>query len=73
MNILTELKSRFRVVLEELADDPTELLSMIRPAQDAKFGDYQANCAMALKDRLGKAPREIRRRHRRPAGGRRPL
>ena len=43
MNILTELKARFRVVLAELVDDPTELLGMIRVAQDAKFGDYQAN------------------------------
>ncbi|HRX77476.1 MAG: arginine--tRNA ligase [Planctomycetaceae bacterium] len=59
MNILPELKSRFRVVLSELVDDPTELLGMIRPAQDAKFGDYQANVAMPLGKTLGKPPREI--------------
>ena len=29
------------------------------PAQGAKFGDYQANCAMSLGKRLGKPPREI--------------
>ena len=59
MNILSELKSRFRVVLSELVEDPTELLGMIRPAQDAKFGDYQANIAMPLGKTLGKPPREI--------------
>ncbi|HUG67919.1 MAG TPA: arginine--tRNA ligase, partial [Pirellulaceae bacterium] len=59
MNILSELKSRFCVVLSELVEDPTELLGMIRPAQDAKFGDYQANVAMPLGKALGKPPREI--------------
>jgi arginyl-tRNA synthetase len=32
---------------------------MIRPAQDAKFGDFQANFAMSLSKQLGKPPREI--------------
>lgn len=59
MNILPELKSRFRSVLSELAEDPTDLLTMIRPAQDPKFGDYQANVAMPLGKTLGKPPREI--------------
>ena len=31
----------------------------MRPAQDPKFGDYQANCAMPLKKELGGNPREI--------------
>jgi len=59
MNILTELKARFHSVLANLVDDPTELLAMIRPTQDARFGDYQANCAMPLGKRLGKPPRDI--------------
>ncbi len=59
MNIISELKDRFRASLAPLADDLTELLAMIRPAQDPKFGDYQANCAMPLGKRLGKPPREI--------------
>jgi arginyl-tRNA synthetase len=59
MNILYELKSRFRSVLSGIVKDPTELLSMIRTAQDTKFGDYQANVAMPLGKRLGKPPREI--------------
>ena len=60
MNILPELQARFRVVLAELVDDPSDLLAMIRPAQDAKFGDYQANCAMPLAKRLGKETAEER-------------
>ena len=60
MRILGELRSRFRVVLDGLIDEsPDELLGMIRPAQDARFGDYQANCAMPLGKQLGKPPREI--------------
>ena len=32
---------------------------MVKPAQDSKFGDYQANCAMPLGKQLGRPPREI--------------
>ena len=60
MNILALIQSRFRQALQELVvDDLEPLVSMIVPAQDAKFGDYQANCAMPLGKRLSKPPREI--------------
>jgi len=59
MNILAQIKNRFRTTLADIVDDPTDLLSMIRPAQDPRFGDYQANCAMPLGKRLGKAPRDV--------------
>jgi arginyl-tRNA synthetase len=59
MNILTELKSRFADALSGLTDDAAAALDMIRPAQDPKFGDYQANCAMSLGKQLGKPPREV--------------
>ena len=59
MNALSEIKSRFSVALATQVDDPTQALSMIRPAGDPKFGDYQANCAMPLGKQLGKPPREI--------------
>jgi len=62
MNVLAELKSRFRPALESLVSDPAkvgELLDLIRPAQDAKFGDYQANFAMPLGKVLGKSPRDV--------------
>ena len=59
MNALSEIKSRFSSVLAEMVDEPAALLNMIRPAGDAKFGDYQANCAMPMGKQLGKSPREI--------------
>lgn len=59
MNLLGELRSRFAAVLVDYTPDPTELLDMIRPAQDAKFGDYQANFAMPLGKRLSRPPREL--------------
>jgi len=33
--------------------------AMVRPTTDPRFGDYQANCAMPLAKRLGRAPREL--------------
>jgi len=33
--------------------------ALLAPAQDARFGDYQANGAMALAKRLGKKPRDV--------------
>ncbi len=59
MNPLAELKLRFSKSLANFVNDPAELLSMIRPASDTKFGDYQANCAMVLGNRIGRPPREI--------------
>ncbi|UUO06479.1 arginine--tRNA ligase [Blastopirellula sp. J2-11] len=63
MNILQALRGRFDVVLKtispDLVDETAPLLDMIRPASDAKFGDYQANCAMPLKKKLGRESREI--------------
>ena len=59
MNILSQLKQRFYAPLDQLVDDPTDVLGMIRPAGNPKFGDYQANCAMPLGKQLGQPPREI--------------
>ncbi len=59
MNILAELQSRFAAALEGMVDDPTELAALVRPSQDPKFGDYQANFAMPLGKRLGKPPRDV--------------
>ncbi|MDZ4656153.1 MAG: arginine--tRNA ligase [Bythopirellula sp.] len=59
MNIQAELRNRFRAAL--LAIDPAagQFAEMVLPSQDAKFGDYQANCAMPLGKQLGRPPREI--------------
>jgi arginyl-tRNA synthetase len=59
MNILSELKSRFQAALAGMTDDVGPLLEMIRPTQDPKFGDYQANCAMPLKKQLDRPSPEI--------------
>jgi arginyl-tRNA synthetase len=59
MNILAELQHRFRAALADLVDDPAELLAMIRPSGDPKFGDYQANFAMPLGKRLSRPPRDV--------------
>jgi arginyl-tRNA synthetase len=62
MNILATLRERFAHALSTLGIDAGELpalTALVLPSQDAKFGDYQANCAMPLGKRLGKPPREI--------------
>jgi arginyl-tRNA synthetase len=62
MNVLAILRERFGHALSNLgidADDLPGLLALVLPSQDAKFGDYQANCAMPLGKRLGKPPRQI--------------
>ncbi|MCH2362904.1 MAG: arginine--tRNA ligase [Pirellulales bacterium] len=59
MKILTELRARFREVLANFDGDVESLLDMIRPSQDARFGDYQANMAMPLGKKLNRQPREI--------------
>ena len=59
MSILAELKTRFRAALDGLVDSPDEFLDLVRPNQNPKFGDYQANLAMPLGKRLGKPPRQV--------------
>ncbi|MBM4000505.1 MAG: arginine--tRNA ligase [Planctomycetes bacterium] len=59
MNILRELRRRFAEALGAIVDDPGPLLDLIRPAQDARFGDYQANCAMPLAKRLHQSARDV--------------
>ena len=62
MSALKEIRDRFAPVLAEFTDDTASALSMIRPSQDPKFGDYQANCAMPLAKKVGQAPREVAQR-----------
>jgi arginyl-tRNA synthetase len=62
MNTLALLRERFGRALAAIGIEPAELpglVALILPSQDAKFGDYQANCAMPLGKQLGKPPREI--------------
>lgn len=59
MNVLQELRSRFLAALQGLADEPAPLAMLVKPAQDSKFGDYQANCAMPLAKQRGQSPRDV--------------
>ncbi|MCL2348743.1 MAG: arginine--tRNA ligase [Planctomycetaceae bacterium] len=75
MNVPSLLKSRFEKALNGLAEclsvsqdttvlnivalDMTAAAGMIRPSQEPKFGDYQANMAMSLAKSLGKPPRDV--------------
>lgn len=59
MNWHSEIQTRLRAALTGLVDDVDTYAAMLRPAGDAKFGDYQANCAMPLKAVLNRPPREI--------------
>src|SRR5947208_15205740 len=56
---LETLQDRLRTALTGLVDDPAPYVAMVKPAQDARHGDYQANCAMALAKALGHKPRDI--------------
>src|ERR1700676_4242776 len=59
MNIQRQLQERLHQALVGLVPDPAPYVAMLKPAQDARFGDYQANCAMALGKVLGQPPRTI--------------
>ena len=63
MSILAELRQRFVAPLQAVVDGEVDtLLEMIKPIQDPKFGDYQANCAMPLGKRLEQQPRAVAQR-----------
>src|SRR5437762_7081644 len=59
MNLLQFLQQQFHQALKDLTADPAPYVAMVKPAQDARHGDYQANCAMALAKELGRKPREV--------------
>ena len=62
MNVLWELRRRFTRSLEPLTSDPSALAGLVKPTQDARFGDFQANCAMPLAKQIGAPPREVAER-----------
>lgn len=61
MNIALALEQRLAVALAGLVENPASFASLVRPAQDARYGDYQANCAMPLAKLLGRKPVEVAR------------
>ncbi len=59
MNVLVLLQKKLQEALNGLVSDPAPYAAMLKSAQDARFGDYQANCAMPLKKELGGDARQI--------------
>jgi arginyl-tRNA synthetase len=59
MNLLHRLQQTFHAALAGLVPDPAPYVAQVKPAQDARFGDYQANCAMPLAKTLGRKPRDV--------------
>ena len=62
MNLIAQLQTVFQPALAQLSPDPAkvpEYLGMIRPAQNAEHGDYQANFAMPMAKAAGKKPQEM--------------
>src|SRR2546421_12343485 len=59
MNLLALLQRKFHDALTGLIPDPAPYAALVKPAQRAEHGDYQANCAMSLGKALGRKPREI--------------
>jgi arginyl-tRNA synthetase len=59
MNLLHHLQSKLQAALTGLVPDPGKYAAMLKAAQDSRFGDYQANCAMSLKKVLGREPMAI--------------
>src|SRR5205085_2115918 len=59
MNLLKLVQQTVAEALTGFVADPSPYLTLVKPTQDARFGDYQANCAMSLAKELGRKPREI--------------
>jgi arginyl-tRNA synthetase len=59
--ILDILRSRFLSAVSDFCGDGEvqEYVDLVRPSQDIRFGDYQANLAMPLAKRLSRNPREV--------------
>ena len=64
-SLLGEVRKLFEPALTSLAPDPSKvpdllaLLAAVKPAQDPKHGDYQANFAMGLAKHLGRKPQDV--------------
>ncbi len=59
MHLLQRFQQTLHRALTGLVDDAATYSSQVKPTQDARHGDYQANCAMALQKVLGKPPRDV--------------
>jgi arginyl-tRNA synthetase len=59
MNVLAELRAIFGAALPVGGPEREAFEKAVRPATDARFGDYQANGCMALAKTLDRKPREL--------------
>jgi arginyl-tRNA synthetase len=58
-NVQRLLEERVTAALGEAYPEAADAPAVLLPAQDPRFGDYQANGAMGLAKRLGQKPREV--------------
>jgi arginyl-tRNA synthetase len=61
MNLVQAIRRTFAAALPHVSSEAARYADLVKPAQDAKFGDYQANCAMPLAKQLKRDPREVAR------------
>jgi arginyl-tRNA synthetase len=59
MNLVQLLQQKIHAALTGLVADPAPYAAMVKPTQDARHGDYQANCAMSLGKVMGQPPRAV--------------
>ena len=61
MNVLSLVRRQVVTALSSLVspEEALPLAEMVATAQDSRFGDYQANCAMPLGKCLGRPPRDV--------------
>jgi arginyl-tRNA synthetase len=59
MNISAAISQLLSSALTGIVDQPQPYAEMVKPAQDPKHGDYQANCSMSLAKALGSSPRDV--------------
>jgi arginyl-tRNA synthetase len=59
MNPVALLQQYLYTALTGLVPDPGPYAGLVKPAQRAEHGDYQANCAMPLAKVLGRKPRDL--------------
>ncbi|HUU92014.1 MAG TPA: arginine--tRNA ligase [Phycisphaerae bacterium] len=58
-NVQRTLDDRLTAAIRAAFPDAADAPAIVMQAQDERFGDYQANGAMALAKRLGKKPRDV--------------
>jgi arginyl-tRNA synthetase len=59
MNLLQTVQAAVERALTGFVPDPAGAVSQVKPTQEARHGDYQANCALSLQKVVGGKPREI--------------